>query len=58
MFGSNDPPSCPFILITVSAEHGPHTVAKIRYGITLKGIKPNNMNIYIIRSLDNSRNGK
>ena len=58
MFGSNDPPSCPSILITVSAEHGPHTVAKIRYGITLKGIKPNNTKIYIIRSLDNSRNGK
>ena len=58
MFGSNDPPSCPSILITLSAEHGPDTVAKIRYGITLKGIKPNNMSIYIIRSLDNSRNGK
>ena len=58
MFGSNDPPSCLSILITLSAEHGPHTVAKIRYGITLKGIKPNNTKIYIIRSLDNSRNGK
>ena len=58
MFGSQNPPSCPSILITVSAIHGPDTVAKIKYGISLKKIKPANTKIYIIRSLGNSRNGK
>ena len=58
MFGSEDPPSCASILITVSARHGTDTVTEIKYGIPLRGIKPNNMKIYIIRSLDNSRNGK
>ena len=55
---SQNPPSCPSILITVSARHEPDTVDEIKYGISLRGIKPDNMKIYIIRSLDNSRNGK
>ena len=58
MFGSEDPPSCPSILITVSAKHGLDTVDEIKYGISLTGIKPDHWKIYIIRSLDNSRNGK
>ena len=58
MFGFDDPPSCPSILITVSAGHEPNTVTEIKYGISLRGIKPNKMKINIIRSLDNSRNGK
>ena len=58
MFGSQNPPSCPSILITVSAKHGPDTVDEIKYRIPLRGIKPDNMKINIIRSLDNSRSGK
>ena len=58
LFGSEDPPSCPIILITVSAKHGLDTVDEIKYGISLRGIKPDNTKIYIIRSLGDSRNGK
>ena len=58
MFGSQNPPSCASILIDVSANHGPDTVTRIKYSIPLKGIKPDNMKINIMRSLDNSRNGK
>ena len=58
MFGFENPPSCPSILITVSARHGPDTVAEIKYGIPLRGIKPNNRKINIIRSLGNTRSGK
>ena len=62
MFGYEDPPSCrpscPSILITVSAGHEPNTVDEIKCGISLRGIKPDKMNINIIRSLGNSRNGK
>ena len=58
MFGSNSPPNCPSILITVSARHGPDTMDEIKYGIPLRGIKPDNTKINIIRSLDNSRNSK
>ena len=58
MFGSEDPPSCASILITVSAKHGPNTVDEIRYGIPLRGIKPDKAKINIIRYLGNNRNGK
>ena len=58
MFGSQNLPSCPSILITVSAIHGHDTVTRIKYSIPLRGIKPDNMKINIIRSLDNSRNSK
>ena len=58
MFVSQNPPFCPSILITVSARHGTDTVDEIKYGILLRGIKPDNTKINIIRSLDNSRNSK
>ena len=58
MFGSQNPSSCAFLLITVSGRHGPDTVDEIRYGISLRGIKPDNKKIYIVRSLGNSRNSK
>ena len=58
MFGSQNPSSCPSILITVSARHGPDTVDKIKYAIPLTGIKPDNTKINIIRSLGDSRNSK
>ena len=52
---SEDPPSCPSILITVSAGHGPDTLDEINYTVPLRGINPINKKIYIIRSL---RHGK
>ena len=58
MSGSADPPFCLSIPITVTVEHGPDTVDEIKYCIPLRGITSNNKKIYIIRSLDNSRNGK
>ena len=58
MFGSEDYPSCPSTLTTVSAKDGHDTMTEIKYGISLRGIKPNNRKINIIRSLGNNRNGK
>ena len=58
MFGSEDPPFCASILITVSAKHYPDTVAGIKYCVPLKGIKPHNMKIDIIRSLGDNSNSK
>ena len=55
-FGSQNPPTCASMLITVSARHGPDTVDEIKCGIPLRGIKPDNTKINIIRSLDISRN--
>ena len=57
MFGSENPSSCLLILTTVSARHGPNTVAKIKYGIPIRGMKLNNRKVNI-RSLSYSRNDK
>ena len=57
MFGFENPPSCPSILITVSARHGPNTVTEIKYGIPIRGMKPNNRKVNI-RSYGNSRSDK
>ena len=53
-FGSEDPPSCSSILITVSAEQGSDTVTRIKYCVPLKGIKPDNRKIFIVRSLSSN----
>ena len=53
MYGSQDPPVYPTILITVSAEVGPNTVTKLNYKISLRGIKPCGRIMYIIRDLYN-----
>ena len=53
-FGSEDPPSCASILITVSAEHRSDTVTRIKYYIPLRGIKPHNKKIFIVRSLSSN----
>ena len=58
MFGSEDPRSCASILITVSAKQEPDTVAGIKYCVPLKGIKPYNRKIYIVRSLGDNSNSK
>ena len=50
--------SFPSILTTVSAEPGPNTVSRLHYSISLKGIKPDNMKISIIRSIGNTNHDK
>ena len=57
MFGLQNPPSVPSILITVSADTGPNTATRIKYSVPLKRIKPENRKINIIRSLP-SNDGK
>ena len=52
------PPSCPFIVVTVSADERPDTVTRLNYCVLLSGIKPDNRMIYIVRSLDNISRGK
>ena len=53
MYGSSNPPVCPTILITVSAEDEPSTVTKLNYKISLRGIKPSGTTMYIVRDLCN-----
>ena len=57
MLVMQNPPSVPSILITVSADSGHNTATRIKYSIQLKGIKPENRKINIIRSLP-SNDGK
>ena len=57
MFGSEDPPYFPSILITVSVKAGPDTVSELNYSVPLKGIKPDNTKIFIVRYFSTS-NGK
>ena len=57
MFVLQNPPSVPSILITVLAKSGHNTATEIKYSIPLKGIKPENRKINIIRSLP-SNDGK
>lgn len=57
MFGSEDPPYFPSIPITVSVKGGPDTVSMLNYSVPLKGIKPDNTKIFIVRYYSTS-NGK
>ena len=57
MFGVQIPACVPSILITVSVDGGPNTVTRLNYCVPLRGIKPDNRKIYIVRSLRNDRNG-
>ena len=58
MFGVQIPARVPDILITVSVDVGPDTVTRLNYCVPLRGIKPDNRKIYIVRSLDERRSGK
>ena len=58
MVAAQSPPSFPSILITISAKPGPDTVTTLKYSISLKGIKPDNMKIHITRSISNIDDGK
>ena len=58
VFGTKSPPYFSSILITIIAEPGPNTVNRLKYSISLKGIKPDNMKIPITRSISNIDDGK
>ena len=51
MFGVQSPPSFPFTLITISVDHGPSTVKRIKYSVPLKEVEANIKKICIVRSL-------
>ena len=57
-FGAQIPPSCPSILVTLSADDRPDTVTTLNYCVTLRGIKPDNKILHILRSFDNTSIGK
>ena len=57
-FDAQIPPSCPSILATVSAGDRPDTATRLKYCVMLRGIKPDNKMLYILRSLGNSSTGK
>ena len=58
VFATESPPYFPSILITISAEPRHDTVTTLNYSISLKGIKPDNVKIPIIRSISNIDDSK
>ena len=54
MFGAQSPPSFPSTLITISVDHSPSTVKRIKYSVPLKGVEANIKKICIVRSLAGS----
>ena len=50
-FGAISPTYCPSTLITISVDHSPSTVKRIKYRVPLKGMEANINEIVIIRSL-------
>ena len=57
MFGLQNPPSVPSIVITVSADNGYNATTRIKCSVQFKGIKPENRMINITHSLP-SNEGK
>ena len=54
-FGAQNPPCVPSRLITISAEQGINTVTRLKYCVPLKGINPDDMELYLIRSLGDGK---
>lgn len=54
IYGSQDPPNFPSILITVSVENEPNTATRLNCCLPVKGIKPDNTKIFIVRSCNNA----
>ena len=52
MFGCQNPPFFPSILITVSANVDPNTEALLEYPILLEGIKPSGSSIKLVRCIN------
>ena len=57
MFAAQSSLPFPSISITISAEPGPNTVTTLIYPISLKGIEPDNMKLFITRLISNTNNG-
>ena len=54
-FGAQNPPSVPSRLITISAEQGTNTVTQLKYCVPLRGINPDDIELYLIRSLEDGK---
>ena len=54
-YGAENPPSVPSVLITITADSRPNTVTQLIYCVPLKGITPDDMELYLIRSLEDSK---
>ena len=54
-FGVQSPPSVPSRLITISAEKGTNTVTQLKYCVSLRGVIPNDMELFLIRSLEDGK---
>ena len=52
IFGCQNPPFCPSILITVSANNDPNTEPLLKYPISLEGIKPNGSSINLVQCIN------
>ena len=48
---AENPPSVPSIPITITADDRPDTVTQLKYRVPLKGVVPDDMELYLIRSL-------
>ena len=54
-YGAENPPSVPSILITITADDRPDTVTQLKYRVPLKGVIPDDMELYLIRSLGDGK---
>ena len=50
-YGAENPPSVPSILITITADDRADTVTQLNYRVPLRGVDPDDMELYLIRSL-------
>ena len=54
-YGAENPNSVPSILITITADDRPDTVTQLKYRVPLKGVIPDDMELYLIRSLGDGK---
>ena len=54
-YGAENPPSVPSILITITANDTPDPVTQLKYRVPLKGVIPDDMELYLIRSLGDGK---
>ena len=54
-YGVENPPSIPSILITIAADDRPDTDTQLKYRVPLRGVEPDNMELYLIKSPGDGR---
>ena len=54
-YGAENPPSVPSVLITITADDKSDTVRQLKYCVPLRGINPDDMELYLIRSLGDGK---